>query len=310
MAWSAPVPGSVTVLVVSYRHARFVAECLDSVRAQTRPADRVLVVDDCSPDDSAAVIRDYLDRHPGFAEFFPNEQNLGLNRTLNLNLARIDTEFYTVLAADDFLRCDRLETQLALLAGTDAVLAYSDATVVDADSRVIEESSRIEYPWPDEPGRSERTFAELLDRNWIPAASILVKTAAVRDTGGYPDLLFEDYELLIRLAKRHRFVHTTEPLVSVRRLPTSMMSTMLHGENPRFLTALDAAFRHYEGAEPGLARRALSRRWELAKRAARTSMPRREVVRMMLDARGAARNPLAVAAHLGRALLGRPGVSR
>lgn len=42
----------VTVVVVCYNQARFVPECLESVRRQTRPAHRVLITDDLSTDSS------------------------------------------------------------------------------------------------------------------------------------------------------------------------------------------------------------------------------------------------------------------
>lgn len=302
---------TVTVIVVAYNHARFVVECLESVRMQTRKPDATLIVDDASPDATARVVLDYLERHPNFAKFESNPKNLGLNATLNKMLALVQTDYFTVLAADDFLRADRLEVQLQQLAEVpEAVLAYSDASVVDEDSRLITESSSTEYPWPHEPGRSESTFAELLGANWIPAASIMARTGVVRNSGGYPDLLFEDYELLVRLAKSHRFTYSVEPLVSVRRVGTSMMNTLLTTSNPDYLRTLDAALTHYEGASPELEDRARSRRWELAKSAIATAMPRTQIIRMMLRARKGAKNPVTFLFHVGRALLTRRASGR
>lgn len=293
---------STTLLVVSYNHSAFVTECLDSVLAQIRPFDRVIVADDASPDESQSVIRAYLARHPGFAEFRPNAVNRGLNRTLNGLLALVETDAFTVLAADDVLRPDRLEVQAELMERSGAVLVYSDARVIDARGDSLGVLSSQEYPWPPEPSRSEDTFALLLGGHWMPAASLLVRTDAVRDSGGYPDLLFEDYELLIRLAKRDRFAYSTQPLVDVRRLETSMMSK-LSRDDPAYLRTIDHALSHYEGAEAPLQAKARATRWELAKRAIATTMPTPEVVRMVWSNRRGAGSRLAACAHLGRALV-------
>lgn len=291
----------VTVVVVCYNQARFVAECLESVRRQTRPAYRVLITDDLSTDSSRDEIRRYLEDHPGFGEFLPNRRNIGLNRTLDRMLALIETDLYTVIAADDVMRNDRLEVQVDLLDGTGHVLAYSDARVIDADSRLLEQTSAIEYAWPPEPDRSKATFTALLEGNWIPAASLLLRTDVMRSTGGYPPLLFEDYELLVRLSKAGSFSYSTEPLVSVRRVDGSMMSTRLHRGNPDYIRTLDYVYRHYEGSSHEVVATARSRRWELAKAALRTAMPRREVLGLLWAARRGARSRLSFTAHVVRA---------
>src|SRR5207248_10233723 len=52
-------PPTVTVVIPAYRAAHTIGRALDSLLRQTRPADEVLVVDDGSPDDTAAAIRPY-----------------------------------------------------------------------------------------------------------------------------------------------------------------------------------------------------------------------------------------------------------
>lgn len=294
----------VTVVVVGYNHARFVTECLDSIRGQTVAPAQVLVADDASPDDSDSVIYAYLDRHPGFAEYLPNPVNRGLTRTLNSLLRKVRTEYVTYIAADDFMLPHRIERHLALMAGGDLALGYSDALVVDENSDLLFDSSKVEFPWPDEPARSEDTMGQLLFRNWIPAASFFIRTDVLVRSGGYCESLFyEDYELLVRLARDFRFGYVEEPLVAVRRVSTSLGSVGFRAENPQFIHAVDRALRHYTGVRPDLEREALARRWELAKRAAPAGMGTRESIRMLLDSRRGASSMPAVAFHLARACL-------
>ncbi|GAB3053617.1 hypothetical protein GCM10027053_12670 [Intrasporangium mesophilum] len=292
-------PGTVTVIVVGYNHARYVRECLDSIRAQTVPPDRVLVADDASHDDSVEVISGYLSEHPGFAAFYPAVENIGLTKTLNAMLAMVETEFVTYIAADDLMRPDRIAKHLAAMCGAD--LAYSDAEVIDHEGRRTYASSKVEFPWPDEPARSERILECLLDANWIPAASIFLRTAVLVAAGKYADHLFyEDFELLARLASLGcRFTYVDEPLVTVRRLETSLGAVGFDGVSPRFLVAMDAALRHYHRAPGQVARRALETRWALAKRASGTDLSLASRLAMLWAARGGARSRAAFLAHLG-----------
>lgn len=299
-------PGT-TVIVVAYNHQDHIRETLESIAAQTRRPTAVLITDDASPgaEATAAVVQDFLAGQDETWRYLPNPVNLGLNRTLNSLLRLVETEFVTYIAADDLMHPERLAVHEDLLrnAPEGTALAYSDADVIDENSMVLHPTSRTEFPWPEEPARSENTLGCLIRSNWVPAASIFLDTAALRDAGGYAeDLFYEDFELLTRLAARHRFVYTERPLVSVRRLSTSLGTTGFAMTSPRFIRALYAALGHAVDA-PESADRALARatRWELAKRAAHSDMAAREALTMMVEARQGAATPAHALAHLVQA---------
>src|SRR4051812_1024831 len=73
----------VTVYVACYNHARFVIEALESVRIQNYPRIQLIVSDDCSRDDSVAVIRRWLDQHWPDAQFITHAVNRGICATFN-----------------------------------------------------------------------------------------------------------------------------------------------------------------------------------------------------------------------------------
>lgn len=290
----------ITVLVVSYRHERFVERCLESIRTQTAPA-RILIADDASPDGTADAIHTYFRKHPEIdAQFFPNMENRGLNPTLNALLARVDTEYVTYVSADDYLLPSRLAEGVKMLeADRDAVLGYSDALVVNENDEPLGLSSS-EFTWPSDPNTLRHPFAQLLRHNWIPAASLMLRTRELREAGGYEEsIFFEDYELLVRLSKKHPFACSASPLVAVRRLETSLSSTGFKIEDPRYLTALDTALRHYEDADHDLADPASHRRWELAKSSV-SRMPPRDSLSMLWRTRHGAERRLALPRQLMR----------
>ncbi len=94
-------PPLVTAAVVCYNQARFVIEALESVKAQTYLNLHLVLVDDCSTDGSAEIIRHWLDCHCPDAVFVTHKTNMGICRALNDALSNAKGRYIRLLAADD-----------------------------------------------------------------------------------------------------------------------------------------------------------------------------------------------------------------
>ncbi|MBP5531306.1 MAG: glycosyltransferase family 2 protein, partial [Lentisphaeria bacterium] len=85
-----------------YNAGRFLRECLDSILAQTRADFELIVCDDASCDDSAAILAEYAARDPR-VRVLRNERNLGIARTRNRLLESLpdDCGYIALMDADD-----------------------------------------------------------------------------------------------------------------------------------------------------------------------------------------------------------------
>src|SRR6266508_3803591 len=97
----------VTVFVGSYNQSRFVEECLDSVRHQTYPNLQIIIFDDCSKDNSVAVIDTWLKRHRLDWQFIPHSRNIGICASLNEVLRLARGKYISMVAADDVWQPDK-----------------------------------------------------------------------------------------------------------------------------------------------------------------------------------------------------------
>ena len=122
---------TVSVIVTCHNYGHFVANCLDSVLAQSRMPDEIIAVDDGSTDDSAEVLARYADRVTVIAQ-----DNGGQGAAFNAGFAASRGDVVFFLDADDMLRPEAVETVLAHWHDGLSLLSFRLETV-DATGREL-----------------------------------------------------------------------------------------------------------------------------------------------------------------------------
>lgn len=203
---NAPVP-KVSVLIVTHNYGRYLAECLDSVFRQTMTDFEVIVVDDGSTDETAAVVRAY----PTVRAIVQERRGVGAARNRAVGESR--GAFTAFLDADDFWPPDRLAVLLPL-----AEKAWpQDTLVFGRMENFLEDATLRESPMV--RAMAERTQGAL------PSLGLLPRDLFAR-LGGFDESLVygEDSDLGIRwqlVGIRHLFC---DNLVLYRRLHGANLS--------------------------------------------------------------------------------------
>jgi glycosyltransferase involved in cell wall biosynthesis len=194
----------VTVAVTCYNHQSYIEQCLDSIEAQTWIPRQVIVIDDASKDDSAEVIRHWLQKHQSSWSLSTHVRNRGVCTTLNEALKLADSRFFCHVSGDDWEVADRFERQstdagwndpsTALLVGDIREVGPGGATLVDHNF-----GGRLGHITGQ--AAQDQALSHLLVENVIPAPGVLLRTDLVRRLGGFDeDLAFEDYDMWLRLS--------------------------------------------------------------------------------------------------------------
>lgn len=102
--------GLISVIIPVYNAERYLAEAIESVLAQTRPPDEIIVVDDGSTDESARVTRRFAK-----PVLYRHQFHNGAGAARNLGVTQAQGEWLTFLDADDLWLPDKLARQIALL---------------------------------------------------------------------------------------------------------------------------------------------------------------------------------------------------
>lgn len=98
----------VSVVIPVYNVEKYVADCLDSVIAQTLTDIEIICINDCSTDGSRAVVESYLEKDARIS-LYDNEVNRGLATTRNRGLDRAKGKYVYFLDSDDMIERNALQ---------------------------------------------------------------------------------------------------------------------------------------------------------------------------------------------------------
>jgi glycosyltransferase involved in cell wall biosynthesis len=196
-----------SVLIGAYNSAATLQRAIDAILAQTVADLELIVVDDGSRDDSAAIATAAAAADPR-VRVLSMGRNVGIARSLNAGVEAARAPFVAVQDADDHSDPRRLERQLAVLEGDPGV------AVVGVRMHEVDEAGRPLAPRTSLAPGDVRDA--LLRFNPIPNTSAMFRRDAVLQAGGYdPRYRYAmEHDLWLRLAERWRVVTIDEPLAT------------------------------------------------------------------------------------------------
>ncbi|MEO1263476.1 MAG: glycosyltransferase [Bacteroidota bacterium] len=215
----------VSIGVASYNNAHFVRYTLDSIRDQTYPNIQLIIVDDQSKDDSVAVIENWIKENQFPCTFIKNKKNTGVTTVCNKLLEKAEGKYFSFLASDDIYLPEKVEHHVNLLENQEPQvgMVYSDCVVIDEKGKNIADSFYSFRGKNPSEMPSGNVFINLLKKNFITAPSVLLKKSVLIKAGGYDsNLIAEDYDLWLRIAKISTVQYDPRPLVKYRRHSSSV----------------------------------------------------------------------------------------
>ncbi|MDE2637886.1 MAG: glycosyltransferase family 2 protein [Chloroflexota bacterium] len=195
----------VSVVMPVYNGETYLAEAIESILTQTHSDLELIVIDDCSADGTAAIIRDYLNRDER-VRLVRNDRNQGMPSARNSGIAVSRGEFIATMDCDDVSLPQRLEKQVAFLQ------ANPDIGVVGLclQNTAADLSERQFYSVP-----QQHVFMVLywiLGGTTLYGGVIMARRTPFLAVGGYNESckLAEDTELLSRLCIETRVANLPE----------------------------------------------------------------------------------------------------
>ena len=145
----------VSIIMPSFNTAEYISQTLDCVLAQTYTNWELVIVDDCSTDDTDAVVARYQDQR---IRYFKNEKNSGAAVTRNRALREARGRWIAFLDSDDLWTPDKLEKQIRFMAENNCAFSYTNYLEIDEDTKPlgvrvtgpkrITKAGMFAYCWP------------------------------------------------------------------------------------------------------------------------------------------------------------------
>lgn len=196
----------VSVLMANYNCAQYIKEAIDSILSQTYKEWELIIVDDCSTDNSLEIISQYSDER---IRLIISEKNEGLAVSLNKAIKVATGDFLARLDPDDIALCNRFEKQL------DYLQKNNDIAICGSNVIQFGEEDYI-TKFPEDSGE---LMAYLPFCSPLPHSSWMINRAKFNETWYYNDSYrsSQDYEFMYRIMKSGRKIACIqEPLVKYR----------------------------------------------------------------------------------------------
>ena len=203
----------ISIVLPVYNGAGYLAESIESVLNQTYANWELIIVNDCSTDNSLSIALDYAAKDARI-KVFSNIENLKLPNTLNVGFEHASGEYYTWTSDDNKYKPDALHVMAECLEkNPSAVMVYANYTTIDSSGNSIES---VKKPEP------KYMFA-----GNVVGACFLYTAEAAKKVGQYDAGVFlaEDYDFWIRLYKVGKVLHIRDDLYYYRIHEKSLTET-------------------------------------------------------------------------------------
>ncbi len=202
----------ISVVLPVYNGADYLRESIDSVRMQTYQNFELIVVDDCSTDNTPEIVQEYLQKDTRI-QYYRNSDNLKLPATLNVGFNKAKGDFWTWTSCDNIYKPEALEAMQCVLHDDPATdLVYASMDITDPTGKL---KHTIEA----------KSSSELIYEN-VVGACFLYRASLAKKAGEYDESLFlcEDYEFWLRCALIGKFTRIKESLYLYRQHEKSLSS--------------------------------------------------------------------------------------
>ena len=224
----------VSVICTCFNHEKYVFEALNSVLNQTYTNIELFIIDNGSKDNSVEVIQNWVWLHDYFTTVNIHFHAVTRNycQVFNEALRECSGTFVVDLAADDILCSTHLETAVFNLEERHAGVYFSNAKLFDEKGH-----SRTFYPL-DKDGSLKVSVPEgdmyqhLVERYIVCSATLVFRTFTLLKENGYDESLsYEDFDIMVRLGRKYKFIFSNTIGVEKRLLRNSFSAGQYRSKN-------------------------------------------------------------------------------
>jgi glycosyltransferase involved in cell wall biosynthesis len=199
-----------------FNHDKFVVQSAEAILGQSEPDLELIIVDDCSSDDSWEIIQ-AIAKLDSRVKTIRHTHNQGASRSRNDGLRVATGKFIGFCDADDIWEREKLSVQMGLLqAKPEYQVTYCDTRIVDENGSPTGQRFSQRFAQPKSP--SGWLFPELIRGNFINMQSVLLRKECVDRVGCFDEGInwVEDWWYWVKVSQHYQFLYSPEILAKYR----------------------------------------------------------------------------------------------
>jgi len=196
----------ITIIVPVFNRENTIKRCLESVKNQTYNIDEIIVINDCSTDNTVKKVKLF----DNTIKIINYKNNYGAQKARNAGIAAAKNDWIAFLDSDDEWLPNKIEKQISALKKVN----YDPWTVVHGDCFVRNIDSDKNKHWHLDYLDGKNVYKQLLSQSSTFFPSILTSKIALSKINLLDENTpsYHEWDTSIRLAKYCRFIHIQEPL--------------------------------------------------------------------------------------------------
>lgn len=204
---------TVSVIIPVYNASKYIRKTIESVLNQTYKDIEIVLVDDCSKDNSKEIIDEFIKNHQNIV-YHLQEKNTGAAVARNKALDLAKGRFVAFLDSDDLWYPEKIEKQLSLMVNKDIAFCYTAYEMIDDNDNLIKGKIKI---------LQKAEYKHLLKRTMISTPTVLLDRQLIGDLKMPLRRTGQDYAFWLLLLRNVDAAYgIDEALVKVRRRGNSL----------------------------------------------------------------------------------------
>lgn len=213
----------VSAIIPTYNRPEATRRAVKSILAQSHPCDEIIIVNDCSTDDTALNLKKLETTTSDTAIRLINlPKNLGVSGARNVGIKEASNPWLAFLDSDDEWVNTKLEKQLVQLKNSKLLISHTDESWVRNGKPVNKKVQHKKY--------GGMVYDQCIDMCFIGPSTSIVHKSLFEDVGLFDEsfTVCEDYDLWLRVSPKYKVDYVDEELLIKHGGHEDQLSTSFH----------------------------------------------------------------------------------
>jgi len=187
----------ISVIITNFNYSNYLKSCIESVINQTYKNIEIIIIDDCSTDDSINIISSFATKYKNILIHY-NQQNKGVIYSRNLGIESSSGDYICFLDADDYWDLTKIEKQINVTKDYD--ISFCDLMIIDEFNNIIGKKKHNSL-------NKTYDYNLLLKYNFLAHSSIMIKKNHLSSISYKEISKSKLYNLLLKIFSVNRLIH-------------------------------------------------------------------------------------------------------